>query len=91
MTETNMTVSLPTQAQKSARTSPEARRKVLVLASHVVPYGSAGFRLLAQDPRLDIQVAYCSMQGAERGLDQNLSGRFNGMNPCSRVFPGSTC
>jgi hypothetical protein len=38
-------------------------------ASHVVPYGSSGYRLFAQDPRLDILVAYCSMQGAECGPD----------------------
>jgi glycosyltransferase involved in cell wall biosynthesis len=69
MTKTDMTSSVPTQAEKRGKANPQACRKVLVLASHVVPYGSAGFRLLAQDSRLNIQVAYCSMQGAERGLD----------------------
>jgi glycosyltransferase involved in cell wall biosynthesis len=43
--------------------------RVLVLATHVIPYGSSLFRLLAQDPRLDLLVAYCSMQGAHAGLD----------------------
>jgi glycosyltransferase involved in cell wall biosynthesis len=43
--------------------------RVLVLATHVVPYGSSLFRLLANDHRLDLLVAYCSMQGAEPGID----------------------
>jgi hypothetical protein len=45
------------------------RYRVLVLASHVVQYASPLFRLLAKDPRLDVLVAYCSLQGAEPGLD----------------------
>lgn len=43
--------------------------RVLVLVTHVVPYGSSLFRLLAKDVRLDLLVAYCSMQGAEAGID----------------------
>ncbi len=64
-----MAVTLPTQTEESPTPGAQSRRKVLILASHVVPYGSAGFRLLSRDPRLNILVAYCSMQGAERGLD----------------------
>jgi len=81
-----MSSSLPTQAEKPAKTSSQARRKVLVLASHVVPYGSAGFRLLAQDPRLDIQVAYCSMQGAERGLDPEFEREIQWDEPLLEGF-----
>jgi glycosyltransferase involved in cell wall biosynthesis len=47
----------------------ERRFRVLVLASHVVPYASPLFRLLEKDPRLDILIAYCSLQGNEPGLD----------------------
>lgn len=43
--------------------------RVLLIASHPVQYSSPIFRLLTQDPRLEIQVAYCSMQGAESQLD----------------------
>jgi glycosyltransferase involved in cell wall biosynthesis len=43
--------------------------RVLLAASHPVQYSSPIFRLLAQDPRLGIQVVYCSMQGAEPQLD----------------------
>ena len=45
------------------------RHRVLVLVTHVIPYGSSLLRLLAQDPRLDLLVAYCSMQGADAGMD----------------------
>jgi hypothetical protein len=48
---------------------PSARVKVLILCSHVVPYASSNFVTLANDPRFDVSVAYCSMQGAEPGLD----------------------
>lgn len=43
--------------------------RVLLLAFHPVQYSSPMFRRLAQHPQLEIQVAYCSMQGAEPQLD----------------------
>jgi glycosyltransferase involved in cell wall biosynthesis len=43
--------------------------RVLLVASHPVQYSSPMFRRFAKHPELDIQVAYCSMQGAERRLD----------------------
>jgi len=45
------------------------RYRVLFVCSHPVQYAAAVFRLMAQHPKLDIQVAYCSLQGAESGLD----------------------
>ncbi len=47
----------------------DQRYRVLILTTHVVQYASPTYRLLARDPRLDTLVAYCSMQGAEAGLD----------------------
>ena len=47
----------------------DRRIKVLVLCSHPVQYASPAFRRMAQHPRLDVLVAYCSLQGAEPGLD----------------------
>jgi len=47
----------------------ERRFRVLVLASHVVPYSSPIFRLLAKDSRVETLVVYCSLQGAELGHD----------------------
>ncbi|MDR7545255.1 MAG: glycosyltransferase family 4 protein [Armatimonadota bacterium] len=43
--------------------------KVLLVSSHPVQYASPLHRLYARDPRLDVTVAYCSLQGAESGVD----------------------
>jgi glycosyltransferase involved in cell wall biosynthesis len=48
---------------------PKERYRVLFIATHPVQYQAPIFRLMAQHPRLDIQVAYCSLQGAKLGLD----------------------
>jgi len=48
---------------------PDRRYRVLILTTHVVPYASPNYRALANDPRLETLVAYCSLQGAESGLD----------------------
>jgi len=48
---------------------PRDRYRVLFIASHPVQYASPIFRRMAQHPKLDIQVAYCSLQGAEVGSD----------------------
>ena len=45
------------------------RRRLLMVASHVVQYSSPVFRELVSDARIDLLVAYCSMQGAEPGVD----------------------
>jgi glycosyltransferase involved in cell wall biosynthesis len=44
-------------------------KRLLVVASHVVQYTSPVFRQLAQDPRMNLSVCYCSMQGVESGMD----------------------
>ncbi len=43
--------------------------RVLLVSSHPVQYAAPLYRRMAQDPRLDILVAYCSLQGAEKGMD----------------------
>jgi glycosyltransferase involved in cell wall biosynthesis len=48
---------------------PERRFRVLVIASHPVQYSSPVFRLMAQHPKLDFHVAYCSLRGVEAGHD----------------------
>jgi glycosyltransferase involved in cell wall biosynthesis len=47
----------------------ERRYRVLAVASHPVQYAAPIFRLMAQHPQLDFQVAYCGMRGAETGHD----------------------
>ena len=55
---------------KSATSLDASRRlRLLVVGSHVVQYSSPIFRLMVLDARIDFLVAYCSMQGAEPGVD----------------------
>ena len=50
-------------------TDQSTKCRVLLVSSHPVQYGAPLFRLYAADPRLDVTVAYCSLQGAEPGVD----------------------
>jgi len=54
---------------RTAKSNGSQARRLLLVSSHVVQYASPIFRKMARDPRLDILVAYCSMQGAESGID----------------------
>lgn len=47
----------------------DSRLRVLAVASHPVQYLVPIFRLMERHPRLDFQVAYCSLRGAEAGYD----------------------
>ena len=64
-----MPVTLSSVTPKTLTAPENSPYRVLVLVTHVIPYGSSLFKLLARDPRLDLLVAYCSMQGAETGID----------------------
>jgi glycosyltransferase involved in cell wall biosynthesis len=46
-----------------------AQHRLLVVGSHVVQYSSPVFRQVVLDKRIDLLVVYCSMQGAEPGVD----------------------
>jgi glycosyltransferase involved in cell wall biosynthesis len=43
----------------------DRKLRVLTISSHPIQYGAPLFRLMAAHPRLDFQVAYCSLRGAE--------------------------
>lgn len=45
------------------------RRRIVILASHVIQYSSPLFRRMAQDPRLDLLIAYCTLLGATPSID----------------------
>ena len=47
----------------------ERKLRVLTISSHPIQYGAPLFRLMARHPKLDFQVAYCSLRGAESGYD----------------------
>jgi glycosyltransferase involved in cell wall biosynthesis len=48
------------------------RYRILCVCTHPVQYASPVFRLMAADSRLDFNIAYCSMQGAEASFDQDF-------------------
>jgi glycosyltransferase involved in cell wall biosynthesis len=61
--------------------------RVLLVATHPVQYSSPQFRLYAKDPRLDILVAYCGLQGAEPHLDQEFGVEVKWDIPLLRGYP----
>lgn len=63
------------------------RRRVLLLATHVVQYASPLYRLLAADRRLDLQVIYCSLQGAEPGVDPEFGREVKWDLPLLEGYP----
>jgi glycosyltransferase involved in cell wall biosynthesis len=44
---------------------PDRKLRVLTISSHPIQYGAPLFRLLARHPKLDFQVAYCSLRGTD--------------------------
>jgi glycosyltransferase involved in cell wall biosynthesis len=50
----------------------ERRYRLLLVATHAVQYASPVFREMARNPRMEIEVAYCSLQGAEAGVDKDF-------------------
>ncbi len=55
------------------------RRRLAIVASHVIQYQDPFFRLLAADPAIDLTVFYCSRAGAEvyRDADMQTSLRWD--------------
>lgn len=50
----------------------ESRYRVLAVCAHPVQYSSPYFRRLAQHPRIELLVAYCSLKGAEPTHDPDF-------------------
>jgi glycosyltransferase involved in cell wall biosynthesis len=48
---------------------PERKYRLLYVATHPIQYLSPVLRQMARHPRLDLTVAYCSLQGSEKGVD----------------------
>jgi glycosyltransferase involved in cell wall biosynthesis len=51
---------------------PEQRYRVLIIASHPVQYSSPILQRMAQHPQIDLQVAYCTLRGAEPAVDPDF-------------------
>ncbi len=65
----------------------EPRRRLLLVCSHVVQYASPVFRKIAQDGRIVLHVAYCSMQGAEPGVDPGFGVKVCWDTPLLEGYP----
>src|SRR5215468_10252221 len=48
---------------------PEGKLRLLAIATHPVQYMAPIFRRMAKHPHVELRVAYCSMRGAEGGVD----------------------
>jgi glycosyltransferase involved in cell wall biosynthesis len=55
-------------------TTDNTQRKfrILAVASHPVQYMAPIFRRMAKHPRIELRVAYCSMRGAQEGVDPDF-------------------
>ena len=65
----------------------ERRYRVLLVCSHPVPYAAPIFRLMARHPKLDIKVAYCSLQGAEPAVDPEFGIEIRWDTPLLDGYP----
>ena len=52
------------------------KHRVLFVCTHPVQYAAPMFRRMAHDHRLEILVAYCSLEGAETYLDGEFGVSF---------------
>ena len=58
-------------------TPTKPRPRLLVVGSHVVQYSAPIFREIVSDSRIDLLVVYCSMQGAQPGIDPEFGVRVS--------------
>jgi glycosyltransferase involved in cell wall biosynthesis len=65
------------------------RYRVLFVASHPVQYQSPLFRRLAARPEIDMNVAYCSLQGAETFFDPEFATTIKWDVPLLAGYPWS--
>ena len=53
----------------SNRVMETRKYRLLLVCSHPIQFSAPQWRLMAQHPQLDITMAFCSLQGAEPGID----------------------
>jgi glycosyltransferase involved in cell wall biosynthesis len=63
------------------------RIRILVVGTHPVQYASPIFRLLAQDSKIESQVAYCSLQGVEAQIDPDFGVEVKWDIPLLEGYP----
>jgi glycosyltransferase involved in cell wall biosynthesis len=67
----------------------ERRYRILAVAAHPVQYMAPIFRRMAAHPGLDLQVAYCSLRGAEAGHDPEFQATVQWDVPLLDGYPWS--
>lgn len=65
----------------------KCRLRVLLIATHPVQYATPIFQLLAQDPRVEIQVAYCSAQESGAQFDPGFGIKVKWDVPLLEGYP----
>ena len=71
----------------NANGSDKPLKRLLVVAPLVVQYSSPLFREIAQSKRLDIVVSYCSLHGAESGMDPGFGVKVSWDTPLLEGYP----
>jgi len=66
---------------------PKPKYRVLFVATHPVQYAAPMFRQMAQHPKFDVQIAYCSLQGAEASLDHEFGVEVKWDLPLLEGYP----
>jgi len=65
----------------------EKKYRVLLVATHPTQYSAPAYQRLARDPRVEIQVAYCSLQGASAGFDPGFGREVEWDIPLLEGYP----
>jgi len=65
----------------------QRRYRVLLISSHPAQYSAHQYRRQAAHPRLEILVAYCSLQGAEPALDPEFGVQVGWDVPLLEGYP----
>jgi glycosyltransferase involved in cell wall biosynthesis len=61
--------------------------RLLLISTHPVQYAAPIFRVLARDPRVEIQVVYCSMEGIDPKIDPGFGVRVQWDVPLLDGYP----
>jgi glycosyltransferase involved in cell wall biosynthesis len=78
---------LPGNDTETSVRANDPRKRLLIVAPHVVQYSSPLFREMAHHPELDLLVAYCSMRGAEAEVDPGFGVKVSWDTPLLEGYP----
>ena len=85
--QTSRELSSPGHDTSLPEDANRARKRLLIISPHVVQYSSPLYREIAQRNHLTLLVAYCSMQGAESGVDPGFGVKVSWDTPVLDGYP----